>query len=375
MSKRNISLFKVNLPKDIHLALQSVLESGFVSEGPRSAEFQKSLQAWLGNPYVATVNSGTMALTLAYRMAGVGPGKECIISPQTCAASSEPILSLGGKVIWADIDPNTGNIDPEKLEGLITKNTVAISFTDWAGTPCELDAIIEIANKHGLKTVEDCAHSLGALYKGNKTGSTGTGVSYSCFSFQAIKHLTTLDGGAIACSNEDDYERATSLRWFGCKRNHNSSPVKWTGDITEYGYKGHMCDPSATIGLESLKTIDSVIEKHKYNGKLMTDLFWGAKNVKSLAVPDYIGSSYWIYTILLNGEKEREHLSRELDKVGIGNNIVHTPNHRYSLFKDSYRELPGVDEFAKRQICIPVGWWLEVEDIEFISNTVKEAVI
>ncbi len=363
-------LFKVNMPKDVHLALQATLESGFVSEGPKAKEFEQQFQVWLGNPYTALVNSGTMALTLAYRMAGIGPGKECIASPMTCLASTEPILSLGGKVVWCDIDPSTGNIDPGKIEKLITKNTVAISFTDWSGTPCELDAINKIAIQHGLKTIEDAAHSLGARYNRRKVGTLA---DYTCFSFQAVKHMTTVDGGALACLNQEDYDRAVLLRWFGCARGHNASPVKWTGDVVEHGYKGHMSDVNATIGLESLKTISDTLERHRLNGNRLRELLEFMPGVELLKIPDYIESSFWIFTIKLKDAEHRQLVSQRLDAEGVGNNIVHTRNDSYSLFKGIRSPLPGMDDFGERMLNIPCGWWLSLHDIWEIAELVSKA--
>lgn len=375
MATRHLPLFKVNMPKDAHLALQPVLESGFVSEGPKSKEFQQKLQTWLGNPYTATVNSGTMALTLAYRMAGAAPGKTVIASPMTCLASTEPALGLGADVVWCDIDPATGNLDPKKLEELLAihRDVVAVSFTDWAGTPCELDAITSLCKKYGVKTIEDAAHSFGARYNGNKVGSLATGVDYTCFSFQAIKHMTTIDGGALACAAEEDFERAILLRWFGCARGHNSSPVKWSGDVVEYGYKGHMNDVNATVGLESLKSIDEVVAAHKRNGKLLRQLLADTPDVETLQVPDHIDSAYWIFTIKLRDSDHRKQVSDGLSAANIGHNIVHTRNDSYSLFEGSHSgDMSGMTDFDERMLNVPCGWWLSKGDVEFVAQTLIE---
>ncbi len=357
-------LFKVNLPKNVHLDLQPVLESGFISEGPKAKEFEAAFQTWLGNPFTAIVNSGTSALTIALRLAGVGPGDEVISTPMTCLATNEPILAVGGKVVWCDIDPATGCMDPSKLEALITPKTKAVMFVDWAGTPCELDELNAIAHKHGLKTIQDAAHSLGAVYRNHKVGTVS---DYTCFSFQAIKHMTTVDGGAIACFNKEDYDRAVLLRWFGCARGHNTSPIKWTGDVTEYGYKMHMNDVNATIGLASLAAIDPYIAKHRSNGKLLMELLKDIAEVETMKVPDYTESSFWIFTIKLKDSETREMVSAGLDALGIGNNIVHTRNDAYTLFKDSQvTTLLGMNEFGNRMLNIPCGWWLDEPDIRFI---------
>jgi len=366
---KNVPLFKVSLPEGIEQVLKPVLESGYISEGPKAAEFEQKLGDWIGNPWTALTSSGTMSLTIALRLAGVGSGTEVITSPMTCLASNEPILSLGGVPVWCDIDPATGNIDPAKVQELITDKTKAILFVDWAGTPCELSDLSEIAHGHGLKTIEDAAHSFGAQFAGKKVGQLG---DYVCFSHQAIKHLTTIDGGSLSCASQDDYERAKLLRWFGCRRGHNDSPIKWEGDVVEYGYKGHMNDVNATIGLEQLKTIDSRIDIHKKNGSYLTQALEDCPNVETLKIPDYIDSSHWIYTIKCKNSIHREKVATALTEAGIRSGIVHTRNDWYSLFEGSRKRLPRLDDFGSRMLSVPCGWWAEQNDLDNIVKVLHE---
>lgn len=372
---RKLDLFRVNMPKDVHLALQPVLESGFVSEGPKAKEYEKAIQEWLGNPYTAIVNSGTSALTIAMRLAGVGPGTSVVTTPLTCLATNEPIQSLGARVIWCDIDPDTGCLDPDKLEACIEDDTVAVVFVDWAGAPCRIDEITRIARQHGLKTIQDAAHSLGSRYWGWNTGNPAVRSDYTCFSTQAIKHLTTVDGGFLACQNQEDYDRAVLLRWFSCSRGHNTgSRVQWSGDVMEYGYKMHMNDVNATIGLEGLKTIDAKIALHKRNGKLLASLLSNVPGVEAMKYPKHVDSSYWIFTLKAKDEEARNRLSEGLTALGVGNGIVHTRNDEYSLFKDSRKHLPALDDFAPRMLNVPCGWWLSEDDVHFIADSIKELV-
>jgi perosamine synthetase len=360
-------LFKVNMPANIEQKMKPILESGYISEGPYSKEFELKFQAWLGNPYVSVLNSGTAAITIALRLANVNPGDEVITSPLTCLAMNEPILSVGGVPVFCDIDPNTGNIDPEKIEQLITNKTKAILFVDWAGNPAPSFRIKEIAEKHNLKTIEDAAHALGATLNEKKIGTIS---HFTCFSFQAIKHMTTIDGGAIACSNKEDYDRAVLLRWFGCRRGHNTSPVKWEGDVLEYGYKMHLADVNAIIGIESLKTIDSIIGLHQKNGKLLESLLEDSKSITLLEKS--VGSAHWIFTFKCKDSAHRDLLSKDLLSAGIFSSIVHTRNDAYSLFKGypPRKEMKGTDEFSDKMLNIPCGWWLTTEDIEFIAKEV-----
>jgi perosamine synthetase len=359
-------LFKVNMPANVELKLKPILESGYISEGPVAKEFEKQLQDWIGNPYLSLVNSGTAALTIAMRLCNLQSGDEVITSPMTCLAMNEPILSVGAVPVFCDIDPTTGNIDSTKIEALITDKTKVILFVDWAGTAANLDEINRIAKKHNLKTIEDAAHALGATYKGRKVGTVS---DFTCFSFQAIKHMTTIDGGALACSNQEDYDRSVLLRWFGCKRGHNTSPIRWEGDVLEYGYKMHMADVNAAIGLESMKTIDQIIAKHQSNAAYLHSLL--PEQFESLN--NELGSAFWIYTFKCRDSEHRSEVSNKLTQAEIGNSIVHTRNDAYSLFKDYplRGDMSGTDEFCSRMLNIPCGWWLEKEDLDFIISVLR----
>lgn len=371
VENRSIPLYCVHMPDNIAEVLKPVLLSGFISEGPQAKKFEEEFQKYVGNPYTALVDSCTSALTLALRMSGVGPGTEVISSPLTCVATNSPVLTLGADIVWCDVDIKTGNIDADKIEALITSKTKAILFVDWAGTPAELDKINAVAKKYNLKTIEDAAHAIGSSYKGR---STGTSCSFTCFSFQCIKHFTTIKGGALACSNEEDYKRAVLLRWFGLKRAHKKSPVCWEGDITEPGYKMHFDDVSATIGLEQLKYIDGIVEKHRENGNFLLRELDDVEGIDICSVPDYVASSFWFFTILLEGPEHREYVNKKLEEKGISSNITHTRNDSYSMFDDSKVYLPGLDSFSSRMLNIPCGWWCEPSDMKYIIDTLRKIV-
>lgn len=365
---KQINLFKVNMPANIEVQLKPILESGYISEGPYAKEFEDQLQKFIQAPYVSLVNSGTAALTIAMRLCDIGPGDEVITSPMTCLAMNEPILSVGAKPIFCDIDPSTGNIDPSKIKDLITPNTKAILFVDWAGNPAPLDKIQEIATQYKLKTIQDAAHAFGATYKGKPIAQW---TDFTCFSFQAIKHLTTIDGGALACHLKEDYDRSVLLRWFGCKRGHNTSAVRWEGDVIEYGYKMHMADVNAAIGLESLKTINKIIEKHITNGEYLHSLIGTIPQYEKLNIEN--GSTHWIYTFKCKDSNHRERVSAALTSHGIGNSIVHTRNDAYSLFKNyrSEAEMLGCESFCDKMLSVPCGWWVSTKDLDHILNVLR----
>jgi perosamine synthetase len=363
MAGRVIPLFKVHHPKGVGSKLEEVFSSGSITEGEYSDRFEKELGEYIGNPNCSLVNSCTSAITLALHLAGVQKGDEVISSAMTCMATNEPIYHCGAKIVWADIDRETGNISPASIEKRITPKTKAIIAVHWAGQPFEIEKVQKIAKAHNLKVIEDAAHALDAEYKNCKIG---THSDFVCFSFQAIKHLTTGDGGALFCKNPDDYERAKLLRWFGLNRKYQGS--KWEQDITEAGYKFHMNNLTAIIGLEQMKHINKLTGAHIANGKFYDQHIKNPSVTKLQRSPSSTSAS-WIYSVLCD---ERDRLQEHLAAQGISSDVVHMRNDKYSVFKNFQNEdLPNLDYFAPRLLNIPVGWWLTEEDRQHIANTVN----
>lgn len=361
-----INLFKVHTPPGVGNVLGKVFDSGFITEGDYSDRFEQEFGNYIQNKNTCLVNSCTSALTLAYRMTDLGPGDEIIVTPLTCMATNEPAHLMGAKLVWADIDPYTGNIDPEDVRKKITPRTKMISAVHWAGQPFPIDEINDLAKQNGIKVVEDAAHATGAMYKGKPIGCHS---DYVCFSFQAIKHLTTADGGAISCKTKEDAEKIRKLRWFGLDRKYPHS--KWTQDISESGYKFHMNNLNAAIGLEQMKYIDSIVEKHKKNS-LFYDLNINNKKVIKMKKDKDSESACWIYTLRV---KDRYDFQRYLLNKGIQSDPVHVRNDKYSVFKNFAAKegsLPGVDEFCSEHICVPVGWWLSEDNLKYIVRTINE---
>ncbi len=364
-----IPLFKVFIPSNIGQTLQEVFDGGTVTEGKYSDKFEQDFGKMLKNESCALVNSCTSALSLAYRCCNVVPGKKVISTPFTCMATNEPIDTMGAEILWADIEKDTGNICPKSVEKLLLehgKDVVAIVGVHWAGSVFKVDEIRQILKKlnlENIKIIEDAAHALLSKHQnGNYVGETG---DFVCFSFQAIKHLTTVDGGAILSNNSKELERIKLLRWFGLDRKFTGS--KWTQDIKESGYKFHMNNVNAAIGLRQLETVEENVAKHKANGKYYDQ---NIKNKKVQLLNNSLGeSSYWIYTVLV---EDREDFSKYLFDNGIVSDVVHVRNDKYSVFEKFKVKLPGVDYFCSRHINIPVGWWLTEEEKKYIVDVVNK---
>lgn len=362
-------LFRVFMPPTIMAAMERTLFSGYIAEGDQVAELSKRVGEYLGNRDVTLVNSCTMALTIAYRLAGVGPGDEVITTPLTCVASNQPILSLGAKPVWADVERETGMLDPESVRAAITDRTKAVMVLHKEGQPARLDALLAICREHGIKLVEDSAHAFGARWRdGQRIGNHG---DYACFSFQAIKHMTTGDGGALVCKTEEDTARARRMKWFGVDKHAPHAGNPWLADIPEWGYKANMNDISATLGLAQMDHIEEIIEKHHRNGRRYGELLAGAPGIQLMQRDPECWSTFWAYDLLVEEPAEREPLIATLASEGISAGVIHHRNDVYSMFEASRRDLPNVDWFAVRELSLPCGWWIEEAEVERICDVIK----
>lgn len=375
-------LFKVAIETSSALAeIKEVFESGYVNEGIQVTKFQEGIKKNLGVNHLTLMNSCTSALTVAYLLAGVRPGTEVITTAMTCVATNTPIVNLGADIVWCDINPETGNIKPEDIEPLITSNTKAIAYVNWAGNPADIEAIWEIGKRHKIKVIQDAAHSYGAKWNGK---SIAHYADFTCFSFQAIKHLSAADGGAIVCSNPDDHKLAQKLKWFGYDREASKDEKgewkgqRWDADIVkgEVGYKFNMNNVSAAIGISGLPKIDLILNAHRRNAALFNREFADFKLIKPLKIPTQAISSFWVYTMLLDTKNslDRDNVIQDLNSKGIGAGLIHLPNDNYSAFSKSKKNLPGLRDFEMRQISLPCGWWLSEANILEIAKETKETI-
>lgn len=361
-----IPQFKVFMPKTVDDELLRVLHSGFIGQGEKVNQFEKDLGDYFGNKNVLTINSGTGALQLALRLANVSYGDEVISTPMTCTATNMPILAAGAKIVWCDVDPVTGLADPDSIESKITKKTKAIMLVHFGGIPCDIKKVNKIAKKHNIKVIEDGAHALGSSYMNQKIGCHS---DFVMFSLQAIKHITTVDGGLLLTKNDDDYARGKLLRWYGIDRETKSQAFRCEDDILEYGYKLHMNDICATIGIEQLKYVDEIVGKHMANKDFYDKALSGIDGIDLIPSQVKEGSSSWLYTLHI---KNRDSFMRWMMDNEIQVSRVHERNDKHTAFKDSAVTLKNLDIFNSTQVSIPVGWWLSEANREIIVSKIKE---
>lgn len=361
-----MEFFHTNVsPQAIEMATQ-VLQSGWVSEGRMVKEFEAALAASLGLRNPVAVNSGTSALHLALAISGVGPGDEVILPAQTFVATGLVVLMQGATPVFADIDLYTGNISPASIAEKITSRTKAIMPVHWGGYPCDLDEINDIAQKHGLAVIEDAAHALGATYKERPIGTISR---FTAFSFQAIKHLTTGDGGALCCKDNEDKEVAIVRRWFGIDRANSKPSIlgERVYDIEALGYKYHMNDLAAAVGLGNIQDFPQRLARRQQIGTYYRQQLADVPGLQLLRFDGDRTHAYWIFTILV--ERRKDFIGR-LSEQGIPASVVHLRVDRNSVFGGLRDDLPGQVEFNQRQLSIPVNEGLSDDDMNNVVKTI-----
>ncbi len=343
-------------------AIEKVLYSGYIAEGEAAWGFEEKLQNLLDNPNTLAVQSGTAALHLALLLLNVGPGDEVISTPMTSEPTNTTIAITGAKVVWADVDPNTGLLDSKSVREKITERTKAIMLVHYAGMVCNMDEFNKLSEETGIPVIEDAAHALGSKYMGKVIGSNSR---FTCFSFQAIKHLTTVDGGAIAFKNSEDLTPARKLRWFGLDK----KVARLENDITRAGYKYGINNLTGIIGQIQLAHISEILNKYISNGMFYDNALKGIPGVT--LVPYYANTepSYWLYTMKV---EKRDDFMKMMESIGVSASPLHHRSDTHSVFSASKCELPNMEEWYNNFVHIPCGWWVDDETREKIVDAIKK---
>lgn len=394
--EKMIPLFKVFMSSDAKHKVAEVLDSGYIGQGPKVDEFEQKLGEHFGNPKVVTLNSGTSALHLALHLLkkpkplwnknefeglvwteqnwpGIQDGDEVLATALTCTASNWPIVANNLKIKWVDIDPLTLNMDLEDLKKKMTPSTKVIMGVHWGGYPLDLDKIkeiqLEFKKEHGWSPtlIEDGAHSFGTKYKGKYLGNHGNFVMNS---LQAIKHITSIDGGLLYCPHEELYNRAKLIRWYGIDRNPaGRTDFRCEADIEEWGFKFHMNDVNAVVGMENFKYFDEIVGKHQDNAKYYDENLKGTEGVTLLNREDGFDSAFWIYSLLVD---DRDGFYKHMKECNITVSQVHERNDKHSCMWDFKTDLPQLEKTIGKVVSIPVGWWVTPEEREYIVECIKK---
>lgn len=357
-----------------------VLSSDFLTTGPKVKEFEDALANYLGVKHVVAISNGTAALHAACYCANIGPGDEVITTPMTFAASSNAVLYCGGKPIFADIDPITYNIDVKSVEKLITNRTKAIIPVHFTGQPCDMKALMDLANRHNLIVIEDGAHALGAEIDNKIAGCTGHMMTYS---FHPVKHITTGEGGAIATNDDDLYERLVQFRTHGITKDyitldHKDEP--WYYEQHHLGYNYRITDIQCALGMSQLKKLPEFLNRRREIVEVYNESFSQLSGVLMQEQLKDTLSSWHIYIIQLDLEKlkvDRSVIFNELRANNLGVNVHYIPVYYHPYYKSLGYEkglCENAEKLYERIITIPLYPTMTDDEVDYVIKTVNEVV-
>ncbi|WKZ71072.1 MAG: aminotransferase class V-fold PLP-dependent enzyme [Melioribacteraceae bacterium] len=335
--------------------LNNILYSGKLSYGYWGEEFEKAISSYIGNEYFLSVNSFNSALLVAIAVLELKPGDEVIASPMSCLASNQPFATQNLKVVWADIDPKTGTLDPSDVKRKITKQTKAIFHNHHCGYVGYVEEINQIARQYGLYVVDDAIEAFGSEYSNKKMGNLGADIT--AFSFQTVRLPNTIDGGGLSFCRKELYERALLIRDLGVNRKKfrdENGEISKKCDIALPGFGATLNETSAYIGLQQVHYIDSLLGKQNENATVWNVKLKEIKNISLLNSINGSKPNYWVYGCFAENKLEAISFFRERNYYASG---IHLPNNNYSIF-NSKIELKGVNEFYTNFIALPSGWWV-----------------
>jgi len=363
-----IVLFHPHVPETAIEEVNQVLRSRWIGQGPRVAQFEKEFsQRFGGHGTSVAVGSGTDALHLAYLLAGLKEGDEVITPVFTCTATSIPFLYMGVKIRFADVDPETLNIKVPHVRELINEKTKAIVCVHYGGLPCDMDELQAIAKEYDIPVIEDAAHALGATYKGKNIGAISP---FTMFSFQAIKHITTGDGGMLIVQDQHLVQKAERIRWFGIDRS-NKQKGTWENDITEVGYKYQMTDISAALGLAALKEFDEMLAHRQQLFEEYKKGLEGTPGIKLIGAHALDRThAAWLCTALV--EKNRVGFMQTLRENKIESSQVHYRNDRYTILGGRRDDLPNMDSVEDNYIVLPLHMKMTKAHVQYICEVIKK---
>lgn len=355
IATRTIPLLVPWVTDGMRAAVQRVLDSRFIGQGPVVDEFERQFSVQIvGGRSCVAVGSCTDALHLAYILAGIGPGDEVIAPLFTCTLATEPLLWIGAKIRFCDVAPDSLNMDPAHALELITEKTKAIVVVHYGGQPVD-DRLFEL----GIPVIEDCAHAVGCP-------SVAVQGRFACYSFQAVKHISTPDGGLLVCPDSLT-ARAKRLRWAGIDREAKHAGT-WENDIKEVGYKYQMNDVAAAMGLEGLKTLDWQVTYRREMRDAYRAILGQIDGIQVIDTDPR--SACWLMTVLV---ERREALMSKLRQSGIECDLVHYRNDRYTIF-EQFRapgQFPNMDAIESKYLVLPLHMGMDVGDVERICEVIR----
>lgn len=365
---REIPLAKPYFGDDEISEIKGVLDSGWVTKGPKVKEFEEGVAKKIGSKHAIALTNCTAALHLALLSSGISSGDEVLVADYTFPATGHAVLYCHAKPIFVDIDTNTYNIDPEKIESLITKKTRAIIPVHTFGQPARMDEIIGIAQNHSLTVIEDAACALGAQYKGKYSGVIG---DIGCFSFHARKGITTGEGGMLVTNRDDIAAKARYLSTFGMKYGSKEKDIFSTPEFFDPGFNYKMSDITAAVGVAQLRRLDSIIKRKRTLAQYFNEKLDEIEGIKKPYIdPDTI-SIYQAYVALLNPTINRNKMIQDLLSKGIQTQIGTYASHMQPVYA-SRNACPISRDIFNRAIALPMYYSLTEDDIDYVCLNLKQ---
>lgn len=366
-----IPVFRPSMGDEEIKEVASVLKSGWIGLGPKTQEFEEKFTKYVGAKYAIAVNSCTAALHLGLKIMEVDGG-EVITTPLTFVSTNHAILYNNAAPVFADVEEDTLNIRVDEIEKLITPRTKAVLVVHYGGHPCDMDPILEIAEEKNIKVIEDAAHAAGSEYKGKKIGSIG---DVTCFSFHAVKNLATGDGGMITVNGEELAKKLKKLYWLGISRGtwdrSKNKAYRWEYNVEDLGYKYHMNDIMAAIGLVQLSKLEKNNLRRKEITRRYNEAFADIDWIETPIEKSYCKSANHNYVVKVLNGKRNELITYLADKE-ISASVHYIPNHLYEMYSSYYRKLPVAESVWKKLVTLPLFPDLKKEEVEFIIENIRK---
>ncbi len=349
-----IPLFKPYMPELPEM--DSILHSGALAYGNYTKLFEEKLRSFFYTPYLMVTSSFHLAISVALTAMEIKPGDEIVASPMACLVSTQPYLSNGCKIIWADVDPKTGTLNPASVEKQITKSTKAIIHNHFCGFPGYINEINDIGARFGITVIDDGIECFGSEYHGMKIGNCGTDVTV--FSLSAVRFCNCIEGGVVIFKDKDLYEKSLLIRDCGIDRSKfrdSIGEISPDCDISLVGYSATMSNVNGYIGIKQMEKINELLIRHRKQAERWKNQY----DYQSRMCPIYrenCNPNYWVYGLLVDNKIEA---IKNFRKMGYYASGVHIRNDIYSAFGKQNVKLPGVEDFYEHFVALPCGWWME----------------
>lgn len=361
-------------------AVCRVLSSDWLTTGPMVKQFEETVADYVGASYGVAVSSGTAALHAAMYALGIGPGDEVIVPPMTFAATANCVVFQGATPIFVDVDPETLLIDPEQVLSKISENTKAVIAVDYAGQPCDYDALRQICGDHSLALVADSCHALGAAYNGRKVGTLA---DLTVFSFHPVKHITTGEGGMVVTGNADYAKRMHSFRNHGITTDHKQRAAKgtWYYEMIDLGYNYRITDFQCALGISQLKKLPGWLTRRRELAKRYDQALASIRGILPLKVNTFNHHTYHLYVVRLDCEHlkmGRAEVFKSMWERNIGVNVHYIPVHLHPFYRQRFNTGPGMCPVAEKVyeeiLSLPMFPQMSETDVDYVVDAFTDVL-